>query len=221
MDPKYAADLPKGKARCAMLWPGADWQGMGLQAALVAPRPRYALSELSATVDRGQGYASGIHETAVIDATAQIGANATIGPLSVIGASVIIGNDAVIGPQCTIGTGSVIGHKVYLREGVRIGADVIIGDNFIAQPGATVGADGFPLSQKRSLPLKLRVTVWEPQISKARAKNGRGSIPWRALSSAMVWNWAHSVVWIVVQSNPQKSATASKQITCHKSVITL
>ena len=47
MDPKYAADLPKGKARCAMLWPGADWQGMGLQAALVAPRPRYALSALS------------------------------------------------------------------------------------------------------------------------------------------------------------------------------
>ena len=58
MDPKYAADLPKGKARCAMLWPGADWQGMGLQAALVAPRPRYALSALSAAVDRGQGYAT-------------------------------------------------------------------------------------------------------------------------------------------------------------------
>ena len=28
MDPKYAADLPKGKARCAMLWPvpiGRAW----------------------------------------------------------------------------------------------------------------------------------------------------------------------------------------------------
>ena len=148
MDPKYAVDLPKGKARCAMLWPGADWKGMGLQAALVAPRPRYALSALSAAVDRGQGYASGIHKTAVIDPTAQIGANATIGPLSVIGANVIIGNDAIIGPQCTIGTGSVIGHKVYLREGVRIGADVNIGDNFIAQPGATVGADGFSFVTK-------------------------------------------------------------------------
>ena len=148
MDPKYAADLPKGKALCAMLWPGADWQGMGLQAALVAPRPRYALSALSAAVDRGQGYAPGIHEMAIIDPTAQIGVNATIGPLSVIGANVIIGNDAIIGPQCTIGTGSVIGHKVYLREGVRIGADVIIGDNFIAQPGATVGADGFSFVTK-------------------------------------------------------------------------
>ena len=66
MDPKYAADLPKGRARCAMLWPGADWQAMGLQAALIAPRPRYALSALSAKVDRGQGYAEGIHPTAVI-----------------------------------------------------------------------------------------------------------------------------------------------------------
>ena len=33
MDPKYAAGLAKGQARAAMLWPGADWQGMGLKAA--------------------------------------------------------------------------------------------------------------------------------------------------------------------------------------------
>ncbi|HHS89066.1 MAG TPA: UDP-3-O-(3-hydroxymyristoyl)glucosamine N-acyltransferase, partial [Rhodobacteraceae bacterium] len=29
MSPKYADDL--GTARAAMLWPGADWQAMGLQ----------------------------------------------------------------------------------------------------------------------------------------------------------------------------------------------
>ena len=121
--------------------------GHGIAGGLGCTAPRYALSALSAAVDRGQGYASGIHETAVIDPTAQIGANATIGPLSVIGANVIIGNDAIIGPQLRLAR-SVIGHKVYLREGVRIGADVIIGDNFIAQPGATVGADGFSFVTK-------------------------------------------------------------------------
>lgn len=191
MDPKYAADLPKGNARCAMLWPGADWQGMGLQAALVAPRPRYALSALSATVDRGQGYALGIHETAVIDPTAQIGANATIGPLSVIGANVIIGNDAIIGPQCTIGTGSVIGYKVYLREGVRIGADVIIGDNFIAQPGATVGADGFSF-----------VTKEVSAVEVARDSLGTADIE----SSGQQWARIHSLAGVVIGDDVELGA---------------
>ena len=48
LDAKYAADLSEGKAQVAMLWPGADWQAMGLRAAIVAPRARFALSGLSA-----------------------------------------------------------------------------------------------------------------------------------------------------------------------------
>ena len=39
MAPKYAEDLPKGGARAAVLWEGADWQAMGLEAAIFAPRP--------------------------------------------------------------------------------------------------------------------------------------------------------------------------------------
>ena len=43
-NPKYAAGLAQGQARAAMLWPGADWQGLGLQAAIIAPRPRFAMA---------------------------------------------------------------------------------------------------------------------------------------------------------------------------------
>ena len=64
MDAKYAADLPKGQAQVAMLWPGADWQAMGLRAAIVAPRPRFSLSGLSAMMDPGQSAPNGIHPTA-------------------------------------------------------------------------------------------------------------------------------------------------------------
>jgi acyl-CoA reductase-like NAD-dependent aldehyde dehydrogenase len=34
MDPRYADGLAQGQARAAMLWPGADWQALGLQAAI-------------------------------------------------------------------------------------------------------------------------------------------------------------------------------------------
>ena len=191
MDPKYAADLPKGRARCAMLWPGADWQAMGLQAALIAPRPRYALSALSAKVDRGQGYAEGIHPTAVIDPTAQIGAHATIGALCVIGANVMIGDNAVIGPHCSIGTGCVIGHNAYLREGVRIGADVVIGENFIAQPGAIVGADGFSF-----------VTREVSAVEVARDSLGSAEIG----GNAQQWARIHSLAGVVIGNDVELGA---------------
>ena len=39
MDPRYAEGIAKGQAKAAVLWPGADWRGMGLKAAIFAPRP--------------------------------------------------------------------------------------------------------------------------------------------------------------------------------------
>ena len=143
MSPKYAEGLASGQARAAMLWAGADWQALGLKAAIVAPRPRFAMSGLSAMMDQGQGYDGGIHPSAVIDPSAQLGARVSVGPLTVIGPRARIGAGSVIGPQCFVGADVVLGQGAYLREGVKLGARVRIGANFIAQPGATVGADGF------------------------------------------------------------------------------
>ncbi|MFU8883252.1 MAG: UDP-3-O-(3-hydroxymyristoyl)glucosamine N-acyltransferase [Rhodobacterales bacterium] len=143
MSAKYAEGLPLGQAQAAMLWDGADWQALGLKAAIVAPRPRYAMSGLSAMMDPGEGYAEGIHPSAVIDPTALIGAGVSIGALAVIGARAQIGAQSVIGPQCYIGTGAILGEAAFLREAVRIAARAHIGARFYAHPGAVVGADGF------------------------------------------------------------------------------
>ena len=143
MDPKYAEDIAKGKARVAMLWQGADWKSLGLEAALTPVRPRYSLSGLSAMMDHGQGFETGIHPTAIIHETAKIGDQVSIGPFCVIAAGAKIGAGSVLGPHVTVGSNSSIGSQALLREGVRIGADVVIGDRFIAQPNAVVGGDGF------------------------------------------------------------------------------
>lgn len=143
MSPKYAETLPDGKARAAILWDGADWQALGLQAAITVERPRRAMSGLTQMIDPGQGFGSGIHPSAVIDPAAQLGDDVSVGPLAVIGAGARIGAGSVIGPQCFIGTDVVIGEGAFLREAVTIGARVQIGDRFICQPGARIGADGF------------------------------------------------------------------------------
>jgi len=143
MSPKYATGLPQGQARAAMLWAGADWQGLGLQAAIVAPRPRYAMSGLSKMMDLGEEFGTGIHPSAVIDPLALIGAEVTIGALAVIGPRAQIGAGSVIGPQCYVGADAIVGEGAFLREGVRLAARVRIGARFFAHPGAVVGADGF------------------------------------------------------------------------------
>ncbi len=143
MDPKYAAGLAKGQAQAAMLWPGADWQGLGLKAAIFAPRGRLAMAGLSRTFDPGPQIAPGIHPMTVIDPTAQIGAGAAIAPFVTIGAGAVIGARARIASHVSVAEGAVIGDDALILQGVRIGARVKIGHRFICQPGAVIGSDGF------------------------------------------------------------------------------
>tara|TARA_R110002012_G_scaffold50466_1_gene130497 strand:+ start:1284 stop:2303 length:1020 start_codon:yes stop_codon:yes gene_type:complete len=143
MNPKYAAALAQGAAQAAMLWTDADWQGLGLKAAILPDRPRFAMSGLTQMMDPGQGFGTGIHPSAIIDPTAILADDVSVGPLTIIAAGARIGAGSVIGPQCHIGTDAVLGANAYLRDHVSIGARVRIGDRFIAQPGARIGGDGF------------------------------------------------------------------------------
>lgn len=177
MSPNYAEALGQGKARAALLWPGADWQEMGLKAAILVPRPRLAMAGLTAMLDPGQGVEPGIHPTAVIDPSAVIGADVRIGPLSVVGARARIGEGAVIGPHCVIGMDAVLGQGAWLREMVSIGARVTIGDRFIAQPGARIGGDGFSF-----------VT---PEVS--GAENARKTLGDQGEAKAQAWTRIHSL----------------------------
>ncbi len=143
MSPAYAEGLSQGDARVALVWQGADWEAMGLEAAIFVQRPRLAMSGLSRLFDPGQGLEGGIHPAAVIDPTARIGAGAHIGPGACIGARAQIGAGSVVGPNSVIGMDAVIGEQAYIRDQVSIGARVRIGDRFICQPGTRIGADGF------------------------------------------------------------------------------
>ncbi|ATI42276.1 UDP-3-O-(3-hydroxymyristoyl)glucosamine N-acyltransferase [Pacificitalea manganoxidans] len=143
MDPRYADGLAQGQARAAVLWDGADWQALGLDAAIFVARPRYAMAGLTAHLAAPRAIPPGIHPSAAIDASALIGPGAAIGPFVSIGPGARIGANARIAAQASIGAGAVIGADALILEGVRIGHDVRIGDRFIAQPNAVIGGDGF------------------------------------------------------------------------------
>lgn len=143
MDPKYADGLAQGAARAAIVWDGADWEALGLEAAIVVPRPRYAMSGLTTLMDPGPEIAAGVHSSAVVDPSAVIGDGAAVGPLVVIGPRAKIGANARIAAHVSIAEDAVIGDNALILQGAKIGARVVIGDRFICQPGAVIGADGF------------------------------------------------------------------------------
>ncbi len=176
MDPRYAEGLAKGRARAAILWEGADWQALGLQAAIFAPRGRLAMARLTQVFDPGPGLPSGISPLAAIDPTAEIGEGASIGPFTVIGAGARIGPRARIAEQVSIGARVAIGADALILAGVKIGARVTIGDRFIAQPGCAIGGDGFSfVTEETSRVEAARATLGTPGETKPQ--------PWQRIHS--------------------------------------
>ncbi|WP_172295210.1 UDP-3-O-(3-hydroxymyristoyl)glucosamine N-acyltransferase [Pseudoruegeria sp. HB172150] len=170
MDPKYAEGLTRGRARAALLWPGADWKALGLKAAIEVPRGRMAMAALTAMLDPGLEIAPGVHKTVVIGEGAEIGSGAAIAPYVVIGSGVRIGRNARVGPHVSISKDAVLGDDALIHPGVRIGARVKIGDRFIAQPGAVIGADGFSfVTPEKSKAEAARETMGDADTAKAQS----------------------------------------------------
>jgi UDP-3-O-[3-hydroxymyristoyl] glucosamine N-acyltransferase len=143
MDPKYGDGLASGGARAAIVWDGADWRGYGLEAAIIVPRPRYALAGLTRMMDPGPSIGAGVHPAAVVEPGASVGPGAAIGPFVAIGRGAVVGARAKIGSHALIEAGAVVGDDATIGPGVRIMARVRIGDRFLAQPNVVIGGDGF------------------------------------------------------------------------------
>ena len=142
MSPAYGAALAQGHARAAMVWSGADWQALGLVAAIEAPRARLALAQLTQMMDRA-AMTTGLSPHAVIDPAAQIGQGVSIGHFTIIGANAIIGDGCSIGDHVSIGDGVTIGAMAQIHAGVRIMRGVHIGTHAVIQPNVVLGGDGF------------------------------------------------------------------------------
>lgn len=100
----------------------------------------------------------GIHPTAFVDASAQIGKGVSVGPLAVIEGGAIIGEDSVIGSGCLIGSDVHLGRQCHLYPGVIIRERCILGDRVILQPGAVIGSCGFGYELKEGRHIKIPQT---------------------------------------------------------------
>ncbi|KKK52337.1 hypothetical protein LCGC14_3105920, partial [marine sediment metagenome] len=86
---------------------------------------------------------SGVHPSAVVAASAQIGGGTSIGPNAVLGEDVVIGANSRIGAGVSISDGTVIGDNCRISANVSIYHGVTIGSQVTIHSGAVIGADGF------------------------------------------------------------------------------
>ena len=111
--------------------------------ALLSENPRLCFTRVAAMLHPPVRPPAGLHASAVTDASADVAADAAIGPLAVIESGARVGRGAVIGAGCYIGRGAVIGDGTWLHAQVTIGADCVLGQHCIVHSGAVIGSDGF------------------------------------------------------------------------------
>lgn len=106
-------------------------------------RPRVALAALTTLFAPPPAYGTGIHSTAVVDASAVLAADVVIGPGCVIGPRVALGAGCVLQSQVTVEADATIGAGTVLRAGVRIGAHCVLGARCLVHFNSSIGSDGF------------------------------------------------------------------------------
>jgi len=111
--------------------------------ALLSENPRLCFTRVAAMLHPPVRPPIGLHASAVTDVSADVAADAAIGPQAVIEPGARVGRGAVIGAGCYIGRGAVIGDGTWLHAQVTIGADCVLGQRCIVHSGAVIGSDGF------------------------------------------------------------------------------
>ena len=112
-------------------------------ATLRVANPYLAFSRTLGFFYRPPAYAPGIHPTAVVDPTAEIGEGAHIGAYVVVGPRVRLGANATLLPHVVLYCGVKAGARFFAHAHAVVREDCELGDDVTLENGVIIGADGF------------------------------------------------------------------------------
>jgi len=105
--------------------------------------PQFAYAKVVEIFHQPLSFPRGIHPTAVVDPTAKIGADASIGPYTVIYNNVEIGDGCTLLAHVVLYPGVKIGRNFTAHAHVSVRENSEIGNNVLLHNGVVIGADGF------------------------------------------------------------------------------
>jgi UDP-3-O-[3-hydroxymyristoyl] glucosamine N-acyltransferase len=137
---KHAERAAASAALCVVAGEGMALPG---KTVLRSAKPKVAFAKAAALLVEPASIARGVHPTAVVAATVNIGKNVGVGPYAVIEEDVHVGDGTQIGAHSVIGAGCSIGANCRIHPRVTLYAHVRIGNFAELHSGAVIGADGF------------------------------------------------------------------------------
>lgn len=123
--------------------------GLPALAALRTSNPYFGFARAIELFYQSPSYAPGIHPTAVIAASARVGANAHIGPCCFVDEDAEIGDNAVLHSFVTIYRGARIGNRLFAHAHAVVREFCRIGDRVTLQNGAVIGGDGLGFAKRQ------------------------------------------------------------------------
>jgi UDP-3-O-[3-hydroxymyristoyl] glucosamine N-acyltransferase len=118
-------------------------------AALRTSNPYLAFARAIELFYNAPRYAPGIHPTAILAKTAQVGKDAHIGPYCFIDENAEIGENAVLHSFVTIYQGAKIGNNFFAHAHAVVREFCQLGDRVILQNGAIIGGDGLGFAKQK------------------------------------------------------------------------
>src|SRR6202035_5897422 len=112
--------------------------------------PYHAFSRALGLFYQPPAYHPGIHPTAVIDPTAEIGKGAHVGAYVVVGPGVRVGPHATLLPHVVLYPGVQAGSHLFAHAHAVVREGCTLGDHVTLENGAIVGADGFGFAKNEA-----------------------------------------------------------------------
>ncbi len=152
---KYHAQFLDTKAGAVIVGRGVT-DGPEDTALIAVDNPTLAFSTVvSHFVKSARGFESGVHERAMVDATAKVDAGAMVHAGAVVMAGASVGKGSEIGPNVVVGADAVVGEDCILMANSTLRERCTLGDRVILQPGAVIGSDGFGYELKDGKHVKI------------------------------------------------------------------
>lgn len=146
-NPRYAGLARKTRAAAVLVEP--EFQEIPA-ATLRIRNPYHAFSRALAFFYQPPQHSPGIHPTAVIDPTAEIGEGSHIGAYVVVGPGVRLGPQATLLPHVVLYPGVRAGSYLFAHAHAVVREGCILGDHVTLENGAIVGADGFGFAKNEA-----------------------------------------------------------------------
>jgi len=177
-NPKYVSQLKDTRAGAVIL--DAKSAAASPVPALVVANPHATYARVATLLYPEPPLHPGIHPAATVGAQAVVDPTAEIAAQASIGRNVRVGARCFIGPGCVVESDAVIGDDTRLVARVYIGRRVSLGARCIVQPGAVIGGDGFGFAPEKGTWVKVpqigTVTVGDDVEIGANTTIDRGAL---------------------------------------------